>query len=102
MKVCIVGASGKLGRYGTPEYNRMTATQKEAWDAHFGPRNQEFLADYKSGRLSHKDVVRWKYRRYMRNEMKSVNAEPDYQRTRAELFAELTRLRRQFDAPPLQ
>ena len=64
----------KPDRYGTPEYNRMTPAQKEKWDAHFGPLNQEFLADYKSGKLSHKEVVRWKYRRYMRNYLSTVKA----------------------------
>ena len=64
----------KPDRYGTPEYNRMTNAQKQIWDAHFGPRNQKFLADFKSGKLSHQDVVRWKYRRYMRNYLSTVKA----------------------------
>ncbi len=64
----------KPDRYGTPEYNRMTDTQKKAWNAHFGPRNQQFLADFKSGKLSHQDLVRWKYRRYMRNYLSTVKA----------------------------
>ena len=64
----------KPDRYGTPEYNRMTDAQKKKWDAHFGPRNRDFLADYKSGKLSHEDVVRWKYRRYMRNYLGTVKA----------------------------
>jgi len=61
-------------RYGTPEYNRMTDAQKKAWDAHFGPRNQKFLASFAAGKLSHKEVVRWKYRRYMRNYLGAVRA----------------------------
>lgn len=61
-------------RYGTPEYNRMTAAQKKTWDAHFGPRNQKFLADFASGTLSDSDIVRWKYRRYMRNYLSTVRA----------------------------
>lgn len=64
----------KPDRYGTPEYNRMTPAQKEKWDAHFGPHNQQFLADYKAGKLSHEDLVRWKYRRYMRNYLSTVKA----------------------------
>lgn len=64
----------KPDRYGTPEYNRMTASQKKTWDAHFGPRNQKFLADFKAGKLSEKEVVRWKYRRYMRNYLSTVKA----------------------------
>ena len=61
-------------RYGTPEYNRMTDAQKKAWDAHFGPRNQAFLKDFQAGKLDHRDLVRWKYRRYMRNYLSSVKA----------------------------
>jgi len=61
-------------RYGTPEYNRMTEAQKKAWNAHFRPRNQEFLAAFKAGKLPHEDLVRWKYRRYMRNYLGTVKA----------------------------
>ncbi len=61
-------------RYGTPEYNRMTAEQKKVWDAHFGPHNKKFLADFQSGKLSHKQLVQWKYRRYMRNYLSTVKA----------------------------
>jgi len=64
----------KPDRYGTPEYHRMTDAQKQKWDAHFGPRNQTFLAEFKAGKMSEKDVVRWKYRRYMRNYLGTVKA----------------------------
>lgn len=61
-------------RYGTPEYNRMTDQQKQAWDAHFGPRNRAFLDVFEGGHLTHQDIVRWKYRRYMRNYLGTVRA----------------------------
>jgi arylsulfatase A-like enzyme len=61
-------------RYGTPEYSRMNAQQKEVWDAYYGPKNREFLDDFKAGKLSHEDVVKWKYRRYMRNYLSTVKA----------------------------
>lgn len=61
-------------RYGTPEYNRMTESQKRVWDEYFGPRNQAFLKDFQEGKLSHQDIVRWKYRRYMRNYLSTVKA----------------------------
>lgn len=64
----------KPDRYGTPEYGRMTAAQKQQWDAYFGPRNQSFLDEFASGLLDHKAVVRWKYRRYMRNYLSTVKA----------------------------
>lgn len=61
-------------RYGTPEYGRMTPAQRKVWDAHFGPHNQKFLADFEAGKLSHQDIVSWKYRRYMRNYLSTVKA----------------------------
>lgn len=64
----------KPDRYGTPEYNRMKPAQKKVWDAHFSPRNQAFLADFAAGKLSDKEVVRWKYRRYMENYLGTVKA----------------------------
>lgn len=64
----------KPDRYGTPEYNRMTPDQKKAWDAHYGPENQKFLKQFAAGDLSAKDVVRWKYQRYMKNYLATVKA----------------------------
>jgi len=61
-------------RYGTPEYNRMTKVQKEAWDAHFGPHNQAFLREFAAGDMTQEQIVRWKYRRYMRNYLSTVKA----------------------------
>jgi N-acetylglucosamine-6-sulfatase len=57
-----------------PEYDRMNEEQRKVWDAHFGPLNQQFLADYKAGKLSKKDITRWKYQRYMRNYLATVKA----------------------------
>lgn len=56
------------------EYNRMNDKQKKAWDAHFGPLNKAFIEEYKSGKMSHQDVVRWKYQRYMNNYLGTVKA----------------------------
>ena len=64
----------KPDRYGTPEYKRMTPAQRKTWNAHFGPRNQEFLREFASGKMDERDVVRWKYRRYMRNYLSTIKA----------------------------
>lgn len=61
-------------RYGTPEYNRMNAQQKKKWDDYYGPRNQNFLKQFEAGELSEKEIVQWKYRRYMRNYLGAVKA----------------------------
>lgn len=60
--------------YGTPEYNRMTVNQKQTWDAHFGPKNKAFIADYKAGLLNDKQLVQWKYQRYIQNYLETVKA----------------------------
>jgi arylsulfatase A-like enzyme len=61
-------------RYGTPEYNRMSASQRKEWDEYYGPLNKEFLSEYAAGKIQGKELVRWKYRRYMRNYLSTVKA----------------------------
>ena len=63
--------------YGTPEYKRMTDKQKQRWDAHFGPKNKKFVEDYKAGKVDHRQMVQWKYRRYVQNYLETVMAVDD-------------------------
>ncbi len=63
--------------YGTPEYNRMTAEQKKVWDAHFAPKNKEFIEDFASGNIDSRALVQWKYQRYIRNYLETVKAVDD-------------------------
>ena len=60
--------------YGTPEYKRMTEAQQKKWDAHFLPKNAKFVADYKANKIDEKELVRWKYKRYMQNYLETVKA----------------------------
>lgn len=46
-------------KLATPPY--LNAAQKQAWDAWYGPRNEAF----RKANLQGKDLVRWKYQRYM-------------------------------------
>ena len=69
-----MGMELKPDRYGTPEYRRMTAAQKKEWDAHFGPLNRSFIEEFKAGKMDERDVVRWKYQRYMKNYLATVKA----------------------------
>lgn len=62
----------KLG--GTPEYRRMTKKQKQKWNAHFCPLNNKFLLKYKRGQLTKKDILRWKYQRYMKNYLATIKS----------------------------
>ena len=54
------------------QYKRMTEVQKKAWDAVYQPENEEFIAAMKAGRLSKKDIVRWKYQRYIKDYLRCV------------------------------
>ncbi len=64
-----------LDYHGASEYNRMDEAQKKEWNAHFGPENQAFLK--KVGSMSDKEIVSWKYQRYMKNYLATVKAVDD-------------------------
>ncbi|MFO0953098.1 MAG: sulfatase-like hydrolase/transferase [Isosphaeraceae bacterium] len=52
------------------EPGNLTPEQRKAWDAYYKPRNEKFLA----ARLTGKDLVRWKYQRYMHDYLGCVKA----------------------------
>ena len=62
---------------GNGEYNRMNDEQKAAWDAYYEPLNQKFLAQMKAGELSEKEILQWKYQRYIQDYLKTVQAVDD-------------------------
>lgn len=51
----------------------LNAEQKKAWDAYYGPRNEQF----KQANLEDKDLVRWKYQRYMHDYLACIAAVDD-------------------------
>jgi arylsulfatase A-like enzyme len=55
------------------EYARMNEQQKRMWDAAYGPRNDAFFRANPQGR----DLVRWKYQRYMQDYLRSVASVDD-------------------------
>lgn len=59
-------------RFGAPygEYSRMNPSQKEAWDAVYQPITDDFM----SKNLSGKELVEWKYQRYMKDYLKCVQS----------------------------
>ncbi|MFM2241377.1 MAG: hypothetical protein RLZ97_232, partial [Verrucomicrobiota bacterium] len=63
-----------LGGLPNGEYARMTAAQKEAWDAAYEDENKAFIADVKSGRLKGDDITRWKYQRYIKDYLRCIRA----------------------------
>ncbi|MDA7916521.1 sulfatase-like hydrolase/transferase, partial [Verrucomicrobia bacterium] len=65
------------GRVQNAEYRRMTDEQKKTWDAWYEPRNQKFISDMKAGKLTDKEIIQWKYQRYITDYLKSVQAVDD-------------------------
>ncbi|HRW51346.1 MAG TPA: sulfatase, partial [Phycisphaerae bacterium] len=55
---------------GWRNLSKMTPSQRSAWDAAYGPRNAAFE---KLG-LTGRDLVRWKYQRYMKNYLRCIRA----------------------------
>lgn len=54
-------------------YGRMNAAQRAAWDAAYVPENEEF----RKAKLTGKDLVRWKYQRYMKDYLRCVRSVDD-------------------------
>jgi arylsulfatase A-like enzyme len=48
----------------------MTEEQRKVWDEYYGPRNEKFRA----ANLTGKDLVRWRYQRYMHDYLATVKA----------------------------
>lgn len=60
---------------GAIEYNRMNAKQKKVWDAHYGPLNKKFIADFKAGKYKDaKKLTSWKYQRYVSNYLGTIKS----------------------------
>lgn len=59
------------------EYNRMNDQQKAAWDAAYEAENQAFLAQMRAGKLTEKEIVSWKYQRYIKDYLKCIQAVDD-------------------------
>jgi arylsulfatase A-like enzyme len=59
-----------LPRGESGAYYRMTPEHRKIWDAAYDPRNDKFLA----ANLTGKDLVRWKYQRYIKDYLRSAKA----------------------------
>ena len=57
-----------MDRSGLRNLEKMTPAQRTAWDAAFEPKNNEL----RKLKLAGKDLVRWKYHRYVRNYLRCV------------------------------
>ena len=61
-------------RHRNGEYSRMTQAQKDAWDAHYEPENEAFIAKLKANQLSDSQVIGWKYQRYIKDYLRCIAA----------------------------
>ncbi len=63
--------SGKnLEKWGRALYNNMNPEQKAAWDKHYDPIIEEF----KSKKLSGKELAAWKYQQYMHDYIRVIHS----------------------------
>jgi len=54
-------------------FGRMTAEQRRSWDAAYMPKNEAF----KKANLEGKELVRWKYQRYMKDYLRCIASVDD-------------------------
>ena len=74
LKIDGTGIKDALGRdRDNAEYKRMNPEQKKVWDAAYEPEKKKFLEAKPEGR----DLVRWKYQRYMKDYLRCVASVDD-------------------------
>ena len=59
------------------EYSRMTTEQKVTWDAQYEPENEDFIKRVKARELDDKQIVSWKYQRYIKDYLRCIQAVDD-------------------------
>ena len=52
--------------------NRFTPEQRAAWEAAYGPKNDTFYERYRVGALQERDLIRWKYQRYLKDYLRTI------------------------------
>lgn len=63
----------KYRKYAQSMYNRMDAEQKSAWDAYYKP----IIKKFKKDNLSGKELALWKYDRYMKDYLRTIQSVDD-------------------------
>lgn len=76
LKVPGLGKADVLGRdFPNQEYARMNKEQQGAWDAAYGPENEDFKRRLPT--MSPEELVRWKYQRYIKDYLRCVASVDD-------------------------
>jgi len=63
----------KYRRFAQNMYNRMDSAQQSAWDAHYDP----IIADFKSQNLQGEELALWKFNRYMKDYLSTIQSVDD-------------------------
>lgn len=59
------------------EYARMTDEQKATWDAQYEPENADFIQRMQAGELNDRQILSWKYQRYIKDYLRCIQAVDD-------------------------
>ena len=57
--------------------DRFTPEQRAAWEAAYGPKNDTFYERYRVGGLQERDLIRWKYQRYLKDYLRTIYSMDD-------------------------
>ncbi|MEM9143871.1 MAG: sulfatase/phosphatase domain-containing protein, partial [Bacteroidota bacterium] len=63
----------RLSKFYVNLYGRMDDTQKKIWDAHYVP----ILEEFKTSKWAGEDLAQWKYNRYMRDYLGTIQSVDD-------------------------
>jgi len=63
----------KYRRFAQNMYNRMDSAQRAAWDAHYKP----IIEDFKTRNLEGKELALWKFNRYIRDYLATIQSVDD-------------------------
>lgn len=66
-----------FNNHANGEYRRMNPEQRAAWDAVYEPENREFIEKMEAGELSDREILSWKYQRYIKDYLRSIAAVDD-------------------------
>ncbi|GAB4468581.1 MAG: hypothetical protein OHK0029_41010 [Armatimonadaceae bacterium] len=59
------------------ELKRMNPEQLARWNAAYRDENKRFVEEFRAGKMSEKDITRWKYQRYMKDYLRCVRGVDD-------------------------
>lgn len=71
------GRDGDLTYWHKDLAKRLTREQLDAWNKAYGPKNADFHQQFKRGALQGRDLLLWKYQRYVKDYLRTVRSMDD-------------------------